>query len=358
MWGLLLPADPMPRAGPSRSRREKRGGSGEGVTTKSAYTSLLPGPPSSTSTKDRSLHPEIGGSTAGLIGLISGIAIFLLLSLILGMYLYNRARHRIPSQRNPLPSLSFGRSPKVNQDPYAESGQLQPLDRDITPRSSKFGDLAMGFGPGSGRPKYARQRSSEWEIPQISPPVPGSAGYGGGNGKGKGRENGKEGWVDVSMPNEPDDAAYPLRSRSPRPVSPVPVTSPMGWSEVIVEEDGSTVLKAKGKGRQFSDTAQTPSRGNPFNDPVDSARLSPPVATSYARRFADSAHDDDDDRDDTAEGGDGAYLRVDRTGSEDLESGSGGSTPTGTYESVYVDTVGGGAGGRFVERFQSTEDLR
>lgn len=284
-------------------------------------------------------------------------------SLFLGYYLYNRARHRIPSKRHPMPSLSVAGAQAA--DPYAETPNAHPTpyddpdgDFETTPRAARFAGLGIGL-TSSGRPGYARQRSSEWEIPQIDI-TPGSRAE---SQQKKWKGKGKEEWVNVDMPNEPDEAAYPLRSRSPRPLSPHPspklysATSP-GWSEIGGDEVGNEATRG-GKGKE---------RANPFDDPLDAARLSPTFVTARRLQSAISIEDQhsQDDQDDqrneaSANAGDGqVYLRVDTAAPGVAGPSSGGSTPTSgtTYESVYMDRVEDGEHGRFVERFQSTETLR
>lgn len=59
---------------------------------------------------------------------------------------------------------------------------------------------------GFGRPGYARQRSAEWDTPMDDVSM-------------KGKMKAVHG-VQVALPSEPDEAALPLRSRSPRSPSP------------------------------------------------------------------------------------------------------------------------------------------
>ncbi|ORY24382.1 hypothetical protein BCR39DRAFT_323654 [Naematelia encephala] len=196
-------------------------------------------------------------SSGGFIGLISGIAIFIVITLLIGFYLYNRHRRRFlsNSKRPGLPTLSslgLGH-PSAPSDPY--DAPVQPLEEGgPTPLAARLG----------GRPGYARQRSSEWELP--AEPTPTSAAR-----KGKDRE-----WIGVDLPGEPDEAAYPLRSRSPRPVSPRPISpnvSPHGLDNGV------------SAGRI----------GNPFDDPYDpSSRIHGIRRSESEKRY--SQEDEDDSR--------------------------------------------------------------
>lgn len=248
---------------------ERRGGAGMGITTtRVTYTSFDTGPPSSTHTGSRN-NPTVAGSTGGFIGLIAGLGIFILVALLAGLYIYNRIRRRRlarsgPSQRHSIiPSLSFSRHSDVRDprdDPYADTAAAAAYEYDPT----------LTTTPGVSRPRYQRQRSSEWELPpEVSPrlsgvPLPRLD-------KGKGRA--------TDLPNEPDEAAYPLRSRSPRP------HSPMSSSASLPEGP-------------FSDQ-ETPQRaeGNPFEtEAYDTRRLSPEGVYGTAVQRHDNGDDSDDDR--------------------------------------------------------------
>ncbi|WVW80128.1 hypothetical protein I302_102103 [Kwoniella bestiolae CBS 10118] len=306
--------------GPSDGRIERRGGSGSGITTTRAESiSYGTGPPASTETKWRGLgdEPKIAGSTGGFIGLISGIAIFLIISTFIGIYLWNRYRKRLPqksrSQRqsgfhNPIPSFSFSR-PSTSNDPYAQPEDEVDLDLDPgeTPKASKFGFT---------RPVYSRQRSSEWEVPTETRRNP--------------FEHPEErGWKDrVELPNEPSEAALPLRTKSPKPRSRSGSTSSNGSISI-------TQAKGKGKDRVV----------NPFENPYnyDESRLSPsPDPYSARRQNSTSSIDSAED---------------DVPGKRRAKEGS--NTPTGSGEesesSVRVSQIREGS--RFVERFESKESL-
>ena len=196
--------------------------------------------------------------------------------MILGFFFYNRHRRRIGSKRGGIPSLTFTRSSVL--DPYADSsvGVAGAVGGDVygdTP--SRSGHFNMGDR--GRRPHYIRQRSSEWEIPSPSPvgtPVSVSRGSIGSRGSGDG--------VMVEMPYEPDEAAYPLRSRSPRPTSPNPHLHTFPESTVHdhgVKENG----KGKEKARAPVNLNDVPIRegvvGNPFEPEMelDPTRLSPRI---------------------------------------------------------------------------------
>ena len=203
------------------------------------------------------------GSTEGFIGLIAvrsvtdfpcmpranmlkGIAAIVVAGVFIGFYIYNRHRRRLPSSKrsflDSLPSLSFARS---SSDPYAKP--TLGLDDDLdTPRPPTFG---------RGRPGYTRQRSSEWEMPFDGRSS-------GGKGKGKGREN-----VDVDMPNEPNEAAYPIRSRSPQP------TNPRGSSKENVDSSKRRARVPVPKLEPSDDFT------NPFESELNATRHSPPNQT-------------------------------------------------------------------------------
>nr|XP_031862937.1 uncharacterized protein CI109_001412 [Kwoniella shandongensis]KAA5530009.1 hypothetical protein CI109_001412 [Kwoniella shandongensis] len=303
------------------SQIERRGGSGQGITTTATHpTSYLPGPPSSTATKwhGTGKEPQIAGSTGGFIGLISGIAIVVLVSLFAGVYFWNRYRRRIGPKssndatrtrsHNPLPSLSFSR-PSTSNDPYADTAEER------TPKASKFGFT---------RPVYARQRSSEWDMPMYSngeddsPPAAATA-----------TKAGEGGWVNVNS------------TREARPVSPTPLLST------------PTKAQSKGKGKERLLSRQESNSSiskNPFDNPYDDSRLSP-IAYRDAHRSQTSVDSLD------IGAGQGAqerqsYLRAgDSRGDDD---GSSGGESEGE-RSIRVSQIREGT--RFVERFESKESL-
>ncbi|KAK6907330.1 hypothetical protein I203_101322 [Kwoniella mangroviensis CBS 8507] len=297
--------------GPSEQRFERRGGSGSGITTtRPDSVSYGTGPPASTETKWRGLgdEPKIAGSTGGFIGLISGIAIFLIISTFIGIYLWNRYRKRLPSKtkrksgfHNPLPSLSFtSHGSDLNRDPYAEQvdmelNQDQDLDVGDTPKASKFGFT---------RPVYTRQRSSEWELPVETPPRHQS----------------------VNLPNHPSEAALPLRTKSPKPRSRSNSVS----SNASISPFTST-MKGKGKG--------TERIVNPFENPYnnyDESRLSP---NPYSARRQGSTTS--------------SLGSADGSGIMDAQRED---TPSGESDtSVRVSQIREGS--RFVEKFESKESL-
>ncbi|WRT65683.1 uncharacterized protein IL334_002628 [Kwoniella shivajii] len=328
--------------GPPSSRIKKRGGSGSGITT------TRPCPPISTETKWRGIgsEPKIAGSTGGFIGLISGIVIVLIILTFVGIYLRNRYRKRLPSKRthnnpNPLPSLSFSRP---STDPYAQSStqrQFQPemdmeletdneMEMDIgdTPKASKFNFT---------RPVYTRQRSSDWELPIDNP-----NNYI-GKGKGKGR-------VDVKLPNEPSEVALPLRSKSPRPVSPSSTPRSRSNSANSISSTTSTPIRNDCKGRsgtlEVGPGPNLQTHGsiiNPFENPYDETRLGPiPFGRQGSMSSFDSAESD----------GDGPEDRTRRFTNETPEGSSGGDD---SDRSVRVSQIREGT--RFVERFESKESL-
>ena len=195
-----------------------------------------------------------------------GLGVFIVVALLAGLYIYNRIRRRrlarsgLSQRHSIIPSLSFSRHSDVRDardDPYADAAAYE-YEQPLTPT------------PGASRPRYHRQRSSEWELPpEVSPrlqgvPLPKLD-------KGKSRA--------MDMPSEPDEAAYPLRCRSPRP------HSPMSSSASLPEGP-------------FSDH-QTPMRaeGNPFEpEAYDTHRLSPEGAYAVTVQRHSGGDDSDDDR--------------------------------------------------------------
>ncbi|WVQ64894.1 uncharacterized protein L199_003063 [Kwoniella botswanensis] len=298
--------------GPSEQSLGRRGGSGSGITTtRPESVSYGTGPPASTETKWRGLgdEPKIAGSTGGFIGLISGIAIFLIVSTFIGIYLWNRYRKRLPPKtkrksgfHNPLPSLSFtSRGSGLNRDPYAEQvdmelNQDQDLDVGDTPKASKFGFT---------RPVYTRQRSSEWELPVETPP----------------RAQHRQQHQPVKLPNQPSEAALPLKTKSPKPRSRSSSVSSNG----SISTSTSTM---KGKERII----------NPFENPYnnyDESRLSP---NPYSARRQGSTS--------SLGSADGSGIMI----------GQRQGTPSGESDtSVRVSQIREGS--RFVEKFESKESL-
>ncbi|KAK8861571.1 hypothetical protein IAR55_002393 [Kwoniella newhampshirensis] len=305
-----------------RNQMERRGGAGQGITTTAVHlTSYLPGPPSSTITKWRGIsgEPTIAGSSGGFVGLISGIAVVVIVSLFAGIYFWNRYRRRIGPKsanstrsHNPLPSLSFSRP---STDPYAGSGA-----EDRTPKASNFGFT---------RPVYARQRSSEWDMPMYgdgdSPPTQIEDRVGGS-------------WVEVDKPDTHGEASIPLRtSRAISPaLSSIPATPTKAQS------------KGKGKERLLSRHDSNSSiTKNPFDNPYDESHLSP---VAYRTHSSQSSVDSVRGRENGGE--EQEYLRV-REGQEDDGASSGGQSDTSS--SIRVSRIREGS--RFVERFESKESL-
>ncbi|ODN97452.1 hypothetical protein L198_04016 [Cryptococcus wingfieldii CBS 7118] len=227
--------------GESAERYQKRGGSGYGITTTASFpTSYGAGPPSSTA-----------GSTGGFIGLISGIAAFVIIATLAGLYLRNRYKKRLPKQAshpasrtNPtLPSLSISRP---STDPYA-----------VGPSASQMNDTPIATsGSSFARPMYSRQKSSEWDLPLNS-----AASSGGGTPR-------KEGYGDlgVDMPEEPGEAAWPLRNVQRRPSF-----SPHKGSFSSAGSGDDYVGKGKGKGKLYDPPPAAGSFHNPFDSPFDEA---------------------------------------------------------------------------------------
>ncbi|WWC60290.1 uncharacterized protein I303_102859 [Kwoniella dejecticola CBS 10117] len=346
--------------GPAHVTVNRRGGSGEGITTTRAVSVTYgAGPPASTETKWRGIgnEPNIAGSTGGFIGLIAGIVIVLIISTFIGIYLWNRYRKRLPPKKgsrssmvNPLPSLSFSRP--STSDPYAQSASREfEMDQDVeldlgeTPKASKFS---------FNRPVYTRQRSSEWELP-VEEPL--SARYddadrnarndnGKDKGKGKGREH-----VDVDLPSQPDEVALPLRTKSPRPISPSANHDPRVRSGSInsMSSIGSTPSKRtirhegndKGRGTAEMQEFGSSRMINPFENPYDESRLSP-----IPLRRADSVTSFDSTASDVAKADTRRFQDGTPTGSSGGEDSD---------RSVRVSQIREGS--RFVERFESKESL-
>jgi hypothetical protein len=173
---------------------------------------------------------------------LQGITLVVVICVFIGIFLYNRHRRRLASRggkggagrRIPDPlgsALGQGVGRDIYADPYAEVPT--GLDEMATPRADKFGHAF-------GRPPIDRLMSEEWEMPyETEPPTSrgvavGRAGnrnakgkekaygQGGGSGVGAGASfEGRGGGGGSGGENdEPDEAAIPLHSRSPRPASP------------------------------------------------------------------------------------------------------------------------------------------
>ncbi|ODN76674.1 hypothetical protein L202_05315 [Cryptococcus amylolentus CBS 6039] len=255
--------------GESAVRYQKRGGSGYGITTTaSSPTSYGAGPPSSTYSRwhGKGSQPEIAGSTGGFIGLISvrpqarlsshrsdflsqGVAAFVIIATLAGLYLRNRYKKRLPKQafhpaprtKPTLPSLSISRP---SSDPYA-----------VGPSASQMNDTPTATsGSSFARPMYSRHKSSEWDLPLDSAAS---------SGRGTPR---KEGYGDlgVDMPEEPGEAAWPLRSVQRRPSF-----SPHKGS--FSSAGSGDDYEGKGKGKLYDPPPAAGSFHNPFDSPFDEA---------------------------------------------------------------------------------------
>ncbi|WVQ74598.1 hypothetical protein IAR50_004199 [Cryptococcus sp. DSM 104548] len=282
----------------SAERYQKRGGAGYGITTTaSSVTSYGAGPPSSTYSRwhGTGSQPEIAGSTGGFIGLISGIAILVIIATLAGLYLRNRYKKRLPKQtlypslpsssgrgktKPTLPALSISRP---STDPYA-----------LGPSASQLNDTPIATSGNSfARPLYSRQKSSEWDLPLDSAV---SSASGGGTPR-------KEGYgeLGVEMPEEPGEAAWPLRSVHRRPS----FSPHKGSFSSTVSGEGTNLgsgdegAAGKGKGRLYdplplSVASPGPGAGagagtgmgglhNPFDSPFDEA------SPAYAKPLGNDA---------------------------------------------------------------------
>ncbi|WVR03812.1 hypothetical protein IAU60_000808 [Kwoniella sp. DSM 27419] len=328
----------------------KRGGAGQGITTTGvASTSWGTGPPQSTQTKWRGLgdEPKIAGSTGGFIGVISGVTVAVLIAVFAAIYSWNRHRRRLPKQSQPshlpVPSLSFSR-PSTGTDPYA---QVDDSTDDATPKANRFGFT---------RPVYARQRSSEWEVPMESPTaryphLPSGPGSGSSNGNRQADHSGR-GWTYADMPSEPGEAAMPLRSRSPRPFSPgsMSAAGPGAGGPGTPLSSVSGRRASKGKGKAVPDALDLPSPSvqprhiNPFDSPYDETRLSP-----VALRRNQSSTSISSGESDIADG-------------EGRETGAGSASSDGAYYhgagASHSGTTSPGEGGtRLSNDFRRMDDL-
>ncbi|AFR97776.1 hypothetical protein C343_05925 [Cryptococcus neoformans C23] len=246
----------------------KRGGSGYGITTTaSSVASYGQGPPSSTLSRWHGIGkgPEIAGSTGGFIGLLSGLAIFILIAVIAGIYVYNRYRKRIPpkssnsfisgifSRQNPIVPTLFLSRPST--DPYAQGPSALELNE--TPKASNFGYAFT-------RPVYTRQRSSDWDLVFDGSPSPNAQ-----------RSEWSRESMEIDLPDEPGEAAWPIRSIHHRSVSPShSASSSRSTSSTQREREREQEYREyKGKGKALPDDRYDPSfsRSNPFEHPYYAA---------------------------------------------------------------------------------------
>ncbi|WVQ93423.1 hypothetical protein IAU59_000494 [Kwoniella sp. CBS 9459] len=384
----------------------RRGGSGQGITTtRESNISYGLGPPTSTYTQWRGLgdEPKIAGSTGGFIGLISGIAVVVVVSVFAGIWFYNRHRKRLPPKsnaksrssiitHNPLPSLSFSRP---STDPYADAEaelhrhrQGDDDDLDQTPKASRHGFT---------RPVYTRQKSSDWDLRMDDSDADAEGNgpyelrngdrpysnnsYSSYNDQWKGKGKGKErAWttegagvgMGVVMPSQPDEAAIPLRTKSPRPgLSSIPshraprsmssssltaAVSDTAIGNIYGNGNGNSTGKTGAKsGQQDDDERVKPAIVNPFENPYDDTRLSPIPAmrrhdsqSSFSSMESDIA---DEKRPNIA----GLEIERDRGGSSGGDSTSKSTSTSDDGRSVRVSQIRQGS--RFVERFESKESL-
>ncbi|KIR32597.1 hypothetical protein I352_05022 [Cryptococcus deuterogattii MMRL2647] len=214
---------------------------------------------------------DSAGSTGGFIGLLSGLAIFVLVAVIAGIYVYNRHRKRIPpkssnsfiscirSRQKPiLPTLFLSR-PSI--DPYAQGPSAMELN--ATPNASNFGYAFT-------RPVYTRQKSSDWDMVFDRSPSPSTQ-----------RSEWPRGSTEVDMPGEPGEAAWPIRSMHHRSVSRSrSASSSRSTSSTQGEKERERDCREyKGKRKALPDDLYDPSfsRHNPFEHPyytTDSSNLS------------------------------------------------------------------------------------
>ncbi|OCF43380.1 hypothetical protein I317_02820 [Kwoniella heveanensis CBS 569] len=328
-----------------------------------------------------------------------GIAVVVVISVFAGIWFYNRHRKRLPPKtrtntrsivaHNPLPSLSFSRP---STDPYAEtelgSGVKYDSDLDQTPKASRYGFT---------RPVYTRQKSSssDWDLRMDDSEADATGPYelrdedrlygggGGFSGKGKGKERAwSKADVEVELPSQPDEAAIPLRTKSPRPgLSSIPShhskssSRSMSSSSLTTSDKGGGNGKGMGgsgplgQGRQHDTPTRTVSNINPFEHPYDETRLSPVPSHRNPRHHGQPHHPSSLRR----HGSQSSFSSVESDIADEKEmrtrrsdaghgierGGSSGGDSTGTSDddgrSVRVSQIREGS--RFVERFESKESL-
>jgi hypothetical protein len=142
--------------------------------------------------------------------MFQGIAVVVLFSVFLGLYLYNRHRRRLHPRSgiqsktrripNPLPSLSF---PSPPSDPYAHPLPELEIDDQVTPRASHF-----LFKRGA----MDRVASEEWEVPYDKPKAVIASGNVDNGQERASRFTEESAW---NLLSGPEDAADPLSHDRP-----------------------------------------------------------------------------------------------------------------------------------------------
>lgn len=199
------------------------------------------------------------------LDVLKGLAIFILIAVIAGIYVYNRYRKRIPpkssnsfisgifSRQNPIVPTLFLSRPST--DPYAQGPSALELNE--TPKASNFGYAFT-------RPVYTRQRSSDWDLVFDGSPSPNAQ-----------RSEWSRESMEIDMPDEPGEAAWPIRSIHHRSVSPShSASSSRSTSSTQREREREQECREyKGKGKALPDDRYDPSfsRSNPFEHPYYAA---------------------------------------------------------------------------------------
>lgn len=206
------------------------------------------------------------------LDLLKGLAIFILVAVIAGIYVYNRYRKRIPPKSSN--SFIFGIFPppkkpilptlflsRPSTDPYAQGPSALELNE--TPKASNFGYAFT-------RPVYTRQRSSDWDLVFDGSPSPNSQ-----------RNERSRGSMEINMPGEPGEAVWPIRNIHHKSVSPSHSTSSStSTSSTQREREREREYREyRGKGKALPEHRYDPSfsRSNPFEHPhyaADSSNLS------------------------------------------------------------------------------------
>ncbi|EIW66553.1 hypothetical protein TREMEDRAFT_65422 [Tremella mesenterica DSM 1558] len=184
---------------------------------------------------------------------LQGLSIFILLSLFLGIYLWNRHRHRV--RRGPtrtIPSLLF--TAPTNTDPYAE----EPFSYTILPATQTT---------------YSNQHDAEWELPLHTSTLRANRHL-----RGK-RDDWAEAEVDSPGLTRREHEDYPFHSQVPRHLSSGGmITSP---SDKEDPREGDRVMR---------ETPWGPTRiENPFEGGDETMRLSPDMRSVSERDDGDSA---------------------------------------------------------------------